>query len=220
MATTIGDVITPGQVKAFTVRETKPGALKDLAPQYKQLLTEPVTASLTTVNNKGEMQVTPVWVGNDGTYLELNSVRGRKKDRNLRSNGKVTLLLMNPKNPYHWMSINGKVVDIVDEDDKARGRACDPEYRLAGTPLRQPDPVSLPGSERRGAGTLQGGTDADPDLRQPLSRSTGLQVSLAGWAAQDPQPALLHGLRSSHTTTNDGANCCTAGGQPSPPPER
>jgi PPOX class probable F420-dependent enzyme len=122
MATTIGDVITPGQEKAFTVRETKPGALKDLAPHYKQLLTEPVTAALATVNNKGEMQVTPVWVGNDGTYLELNSVRGRKKDRNLRSNGKVTLLFMNPKNPYHWMSINGKVVDIIDEDDKARGQ--------------------------------------------------------------------------------------------------
>ena len=121
MATTIGDVITPVQEKAFTVKDTKPGALKDLAPQYQQLLAEPVTAALTTVNDRGEMQATPVWVGNDGTYIELNSVRNRKKDRNLRSNGKVTLLLMNPKNPYHWISINGKVVDIIDEDDKARG---------------------------------------------------------------------------------------------------
>jgi PPOX class probable F420-dependent enzyme len=121
MASTIGDVITPGNEKAFTVRSTKPGALKDLAAQYKKLLSDAVTASLTTVSDKGEMQVTPVWVGNDGTYLELNSVRGRLKDRNLRGNGKVTLLLMNPANPYHWMSINGKVVDIIDEDDKTRG---------------------------------------------------------------------------------------------------
>ena len=121
MATTVGDVITPGNEKAFTVKDRKPGSLKELAPQYKQLLSDPVTASLTTVSDKGEMQVTPVWVGNDGTHIELNSVRGRLKDRNLRSNGKVTLLLMNPKNPYHWMSINGKVVDIIDEDDKARG---------------------------------------------------------------------------------------------------
>jgi len=121
MSATIGDVITPGQEKAFTVRSTKPGSLKDLAPQYKQLLTEPVTASLTTISAKGEMQVTPVWVGNDGTHIELNSVRGRLKDRNLRANGKVALLFMNPKNPYHWMSINGKVVDIIDEDDRARG---------------------------------------------------------------------------------------------------
>jgi PPOX class probable F420-dependent enzyme len=95
----IGEVITPGKEKAFTVKDT----------------------SLTTVDNKGRMQVTPVWVGNDGTYIELNTVRGRLKDRNLRSNGKVSLLLMNPANPYHWMSINGKVVDIIDEDDDGRG---------------------------------------------------------------------------------------------------
>jgi PPOX class probable F420-dependent enzyme len=121
MGATHGDVITPGNEKAFTVKNRKAASLKDLPPQYKQLLSDPVTASLTTLSGKGEMQVTPVWVGNDGTYLELNSARGRLKDRNLRANGKVTLLLMNPKNPYHWMSINGKVVDIIDEDDKARG---------------------------------------------------------------------------------------------------
>lgn len=121
MGATLGDVITPGNEKAFTVKNKRPGALKDLPSQYKELLSDPVTASLTTVSDKGEMQVTPVWVGNDGTYLELNSARGRLKDRNLRANGKVALLLMNPKNPYHWISIKGKVVEIIDEDDKARG---------------------------------------------------------------------------------------------------
>ncbi len=121
MASTIGAVITPGNEKAFTVKDTHPGSLQDLAPQYKKLLNDPVTASLTTVNEKGEMQVTPVWVGNDGKYIELNSARGRLKDRNLRRSGRVALLFMNPANPYHWMSINGKVVDIIDEDDKARG---------------------------------------------------------------------------------------------------
>jgi PPOX class probable F420-dependent enzyme len=117
----IGEVITPGNDKAFTVKDKKPGALQDLAPQYKKLLSDPVTASLTTIDDQGNMQVTPVWVGNDGARIELNSVRGRLKDRNLRSNGKVSLLLMNPANPYHWMSIDGKVVDIIDEDDQARG---------------------------------------------------------------------------------------------------
>ncbi len=121
MAATIGDVITPGNAQAFTVKDKRSGGLADLAPQYKQLLAEPVTASLTTLSNSGEMQVTPVWVGNDGRHIELNSVRGRLKDRNLRSNGKVALLFINPKNPYHWMSIEGKVVDIVDEDDPGRG---------------------------------------------------------------------------------------------------
>ena len=88
MAATIGDVITPGNEKAFTVKDKKPGVLKDLPLQYKKLLSDPVTASLTTLSSKGEMQVTPVWVGNDGTYLELNSARGRLKDRNLRGDRK------------------------------------------------------------------------------------------------------------------------------------
>jgi hypothetical protein len=166
MGATIGDVITPGNEKAFTVKDKKAGALKDLPPQYKQLLSDAVTVSLTTVSAKGEMQVTPVWVGNDGTLLELNSARGRLKDRNLRANGKATLLFMNPKNPYHWMSINGKVVEIIDEDDKARGRSP-PEYRLAGAALRQPDAVSVPGSERRGACALQGRADADLTFGNP-----------------------------------------------------
>ena len=51
----IGDVITPGNAKAFTVKERKAGGLAELAPQYKKLLTDAVTASLTTVSDHGEM---------------------------------------------------------------------------------------------------------------------------------------------------------------------
>ena len=151
MGTIVGDVITPGKVKAFTVKDRKPGSLKDLAPQFKQLLSDPVTASLTTLNGKGEMQVTPVWVGNDGTHLELNSARGRLKDRNLRANGKVTLLFMNPKNPYHWMSINGKVVEIIDEDDKARGHLATKSIDALAVRYvnRTPYPVRDPKGEVR-----------------------------------------------------------------------
>ena len=110
-----------------------------------------MTAALTTVDDKEKMQITPVWVSNDGTRLELNSVRGRLKDRNLRSNGKVSLLLVNPKNPYHWMSIDGKVVEIIDEDDKARGHlATESIDLLAKKYLNQtPYPLRDPKGEIR-----------------------------------------------------------------------
>ena len=141
----------PSNEKAFTVKDKKPGSLKDIAPHYRQLFDEPVTAALTTVDDKGKMQITPVWVSNDGTRLELNSVRGRLKDRNLRSNGKVSLLLMNPKNAYHWMSIDGKVVEIIDEDDKARGHlATESIDLLAKKYLNQtPYPLRDPKGEIR-----------------------------------------------------------------------
>jgi hypothetical protein len=69
----------------------------------------------------GRIQLTPVWCNHDGTHVNLNSVKGRVKDRNMRERPDIALLLLNPENPYHWMSINGRVVDIVDEDDPARG---------------------------------------------------------------------------------------------------
>ena len=48
-------------------------------------------------------------------------MRDRIKDRNLRARPDLTLLLLNPENPYHWLSIEGTVVEVVDEDDAARG---------------------------------------------------------------------------------------------------
>jgi PPOX class probable F420-dependent enzyme len=118
----VESVITPGQPKAFTVGKKKTMTLKSLPDVYKSLLETGVTAALATHNKKNGTQLTPVWVNHDGTYINLNSVRGRLKDRNLRENGDVCLLLVNPKNPYHWMTIWGEVAQIIDEDDKKRGK--------------------------------------------------------------------------------------------------
>ena len=50
-----------------------------------------------------------------------NSVRGRQKDRNLRHRRHASLLFVDPDNSYHWMSIQGVVDDVIDEDDPVRG---------------------------------------------------------------------------------------------------
>jgi hypothetical protein len=62
-----------------------------------------------------------VWVSRDQAEILLNSVRGRQKDRNLRLRRHVSLLFMDPADPYHWMAIQGVVVKIVDEDDPIHG---------------------------------------------------------------------------------------------------
>ncbi|MEM6284950.1 MAG: hypothetical protein AAF787_22355, partial [Chloroflexota bacterium] len=56
-----------------------------------------------------------------GEYVLLNSVRDRLKDRNMRARPNVTLLFINPKNPYHWMTIYGIIVEYIDEDDEENG---------------------------------------------------------------------------------------------------
>ena len=109
----IADVILPGNDGAFDIGKRKPAArIDELAAEHRGLLDGPVTAVLATTKANGRAQLTPVWVNHDGTHLFLNSVRDRVKDRNLRARPDLTLLLLNPENPYHWLSIEGTVVAI------------------------------------------------------------------------------------------------------------
>ena len=122
MAIEIADVVMPGQGEAFKIGDRKKvSSLNELPDSYRQLLEKSVTAILATIGAKGLPQLTPVWLNHDGTYVNLNSVRGRQKDKNLRARRDVSIIIVNPENPLHWMSIYGKVEDIIDEDDKKRG---------------------------------------------------------------------------------------------------
>lgn len=122
MAVKVQEVITPGNEHAFTVgQESNKQTLSDLPAIYLQLLESGVTAALATISADGRPQLTPVWLNHDGTYINLNSVRGRLKDRNLRARPEVTIMVVNPKNPYHWMTIWGTVEKIIDEDNPQEG---------------------------------------------------------------------------------------------------
>jgi PPOX class probable F420-dependent enzyme len=118
----IANVITPGNAESFTIGETRRAdKLTDLDPVHLDLITGAVTATLATINEDGLPQLTPVWVNHDGQSLNLNSVRGRLKDRNMRARPRVSLMFVNNNNPYHWITIEGEVAEIIDEDDAERG---------------------------------------------------------------------------------------------------
>ena len=122
MSVKIQEVITPGNDNAFTVgQEKQEQTLANLSPTYLQLLEGAVTATLATTNADGRAQLTPVWVNHDGTYVNLNSVRDRLKDRNMRARPEVSIMFMNPENPYHWMTIYGTIEQVIDEDDPENG---------------------------------------------------------------------------------------------------
>lgn len=117
----IAQVVTPGNDAAFTVGDRSAGTLTGLADHHLALVDGPVTATLATLNENGTAQLSPVWVGRDGEHLVLNSVRDRLKDRNLRARPRVTVQFTDPANPYHWLTVYGDVVEVVDEDDPERG---------------------------------------------------------------------------------------------------
>lgn len=78
---------------------------------HKHLLLDPIVVNLVTVMPDGQPQATPVWVDYDGTYVIVNTARGRQKDRNMKPGAKVTILSINPKNDHDWLEVRGVVAE-------------------------------------------------------------------------------------------------------------
>jgi PPOX class probable F420-dependent enzyme len=116
------DVAEGTQAGQFTIgdRETV-ASLADLDPVYRQLIEEPVTAVIAVMGAAGRPNLTPVWFDFEGDTILLNLATHRRKVDWLKANPQATFLLMNPQNPYHWLSIKGTVTREISEDDPAEG---------------------------------------------------------------------------------------------------
>ena len=71
--------------------------------------------TLTTVMPDGQPQMTPVWCNRSGDCLFINTMRGFQKEKNMRTNPKVTLLAYDPKQPLHNLEIRGTVIEMTEE---------------------------------------------------------------------------------------------------------
>jgi PPOX class probable F420-dependent enzyme len=89
--------------------------------KYADLLTssQKALANLATVMPNGGPQVTPVWFDYDGTFFRVNSAKGRVKDRNMRRNPAVSLSIIDPANPYRYLGVLGRVVEITEHGGDA-----------------------------------------------------------------------------------------------------
>jgi PPOX class probable F420-dependent enzyme len=91
--------------------------LSDLDPIYKQLLDEPVTMTLGIIGPDGRVGLTPMWFDYEGDNVLVNTASHRPKCGWIRKNPKLTALLVNPKNPYHWVQIKCTVDHEEREED-------------------------------------------------------------------------------------------------------
>lgn len=120
------DVSEGLQADQFTVgKRTELASLDDLPDIYRKLMIEPVTAVLAVMGGDGRPSLTPVWFGHDGDEIMLNFAEHRRKTEWIRANPQISVLLMNPANPYHWMSIKATVTSELHEDDEGGQAAAD-----------------------------------------------------------------------------------------------
>ena len=90
-------------------------AANTIPSKFMDLFQRPAFANLATLNGDGSPQVTPVWCDFDGTNIVVNTARGRAKDRNLRREPRVALSVLDPENPYRYLGVQGRVVEMTEQ---------------------------------------------------------------------------------------------------------
>ncbi len=75
------------------------------------LMHEPNYAQLVTLNADGDPQVSIVWIDAKGGHVLVNTAEGRRKDRNMRRDPRVAVLVARNGDAYRWVAVEGRVVD-------------------------------------------------------------------------------------------------------------
>ncbi|MBF6044164.1 TIGR03618 family F420-dependent PPOX class oxidoreductase [Streptomyces sp. NRRL B-1677] len=94
-----------------------------LSDDLKKLLDDaPVFATVATVQPDGSPQLTVTWLTRDGDDLLISTTVGRRKEKNLRRDPRVTVMI-NPHNaPYTYAEVRGSATltteggqELIDE---------------------------------------------------------------------------------------------------------
>jgi PPOX class probable F420-dependent enzyme len=112
--------------------------------KYLDLFDKKAFGHLATILPDGSPQVTPVWVDYDGKHVRFNSALGRVKDKNVRRDPHVAISIQDPDNPYRYLEIRGRVVNIT--QDGADDHINKLSQKYTGEPVygfRQPGEVRV-----------------------------------------------------------------------------
>lgn len=78
-----------------------------LPEKVKELVDGPNFVTFGTTGPDGTPQLTVHWIARDGDDLLLSTVRGRKKELNLRANKRVSVMMIDPADPYAYFEVRG-----------------------------------------------------------------------------------------------------------------
>src|SRR6266545_4022878 len=95
---------------------------------HRDLFQEPIHGVLTTMMPDGVPQSSIVWIDYDGEYVLINTTLERQKGRNMQLNPKVSVLVINPKDPSRWVEVRGRVIEMGREGAEAHADKLTQRY--------------------------------------------------------------------------------------------
>lgn len=102
-----------------------------LGTAARRLIDDPNPAVLATLNADGSPQTSVVWVGRDGDDLVISSQAGRRKDRNVRHDPRVSLTVYDRNDPLQYIEVRGTATVTEDIGRKLAASLAE-EYEGSG----------------------------------------------------------------------------------------
>ncbi|MFN2189126.1 MAG: PPOX class F420-dependent oxidoreductase [Candidatus Promineifilaceae bacterium] len=101
---------------------------------HRDLIDGPVLISFATIMPDGQPHLSVIWCNSDGEHVLINTARGRQKEKNIARDPRVTILAVDPNDPYRSIEIRGEVIEMSEEggiehiDELARIYTGDPGF--------------------------------------------------------------------------------------------
>ncbi|MEV6280845.1 PPOX class F420-dependent oxidoreductase [Nocardia sp. NPDC051832] len=85
-----------------------------LSERVRALVDAANYATLCTINADGSPQSSAMWIGLDGDDLVFSTVAGRRKERNIRRDPRVSVTIMLRSDPEAYAEIRGHATIVED----------------------------------------------------------------------------------------------------------
>jgi PPOX class probable F420-dependent enzyme len=92
-------------------------ATQTIPEKVRDLFDEPALGHVSYLNKRGQIVTFPMWVDFDGERMLTSSFAGSRKAKSMRERPLVSVSIVSTKDPFHWLSITGRVVDIKPDEN-------------------------------------------------------------------------------------------------------
>jgi PPOX class probable F420-dependent enzyme len=90
-------------------------SLDHIPDDYKKLFESKSFATFATLMPDGSPHLTVVWIDSEENFIYVNAARGRQKVKNVQRDPTVSLLIMDPNDPYRYLTLSGEVVEVTEQ---------------------------------------------------------------------------------------------------------
>ena len=109
-----------------------------LTDSQRQFLAQPFVGVVTDLRPDGSPHSTPVWVDVDDDGVSFNTAHGRAKPTYIAHDGRVALTVVDPEDPYRWLSVSGMATLVDDGADEQIDRLAKKYIGKDTYPFRAP----------------------------------------------------------------------------------